>query len=204
MASAPADWEYRHLQENLYPVRPRSSKSWQEFQNIEPLATILAQQAKWSAHPTLVFSTPEGKPWDPDGITARWSKMLAEAGNEKHDGPLKGQTPVEDRVTLHGARHTVVDLLYLLEVPEALITEIVGRSSRQVTRGYKSKNSTAVKKAVTKIVNLLQRGPAEDDTASDVHAGERHLELVGSPSSDTAERPSASCWRPLCCALRLA
>lgn len=158
VASAPVDWEYRHLQENFYLVRPKSSKSWREFPNIEPLASILAQQAKWSAHPSLVFSTPEGKPWDPDGITARWSKMLAEAGIEKHDGPLDDQTAVADRVTLHGARHTVVDLLYLLEVPEALIMEIVGHSSRQVTRGYKSKNSAAVKKAVTKMVKLLQGG----------------------------------------------
>lgn len=43
---------------------------------------------------SLVFSTPEGKPWDPDGITARWSKMLVESAIEKYDGPLNDQTDV--------------------------------------------------------------------------------------------------------------
>jgi integrase len=45
-------------------------------------------------------------------------------------------------VKLHGARHTTVDLLYEAGVPEAVIAEIVGHSTRAVTRGYKSKGNT--------------------------------------------------------------
>ena len=44
-------------------------------------------------------------------------------------------------VKLHGLRHTTADLLYLAGVPEDLITEILGHSTRAMSRAYKSKGN---------------------------------------------------------------
>ena len=105
-----------------------------------------------------MFTRPNGEPWDPDGITERWAAMLHAAGIERHDGPEGKQTPPKERVTLHGARHTVVDLLYMLEVPEHVIMQIVGHTQRRTTRGYQTKQSPAVKSAMASVSHLLQTG----------------------------------------------
>lgn len=122
----PADYEYRHLTGGLYLTRPKSSKSWRIIPLIDPLRSILERhmaatpENEWG----LLF-TLNGRPIGPDVDSANWRKALAAAGIEKD-------------VRLHDARHTTVDLLYAAGVPEDLIMEIVGHSTRVTTQGYKS------------------------------------------------------------------
>ena len=141
ISKAPADWEYRHLRSTLYLSRPKSSAGWRIIPLVEPLRAILKRQIS-DQRDGLIF-TRNGLPWDPDGATKAWSAVLAEAG-------LPGD------VVLHGSRHTTVDLLYEAGVPEAVISEIVGHSSRAVTRGYRSRGNTKqLEAALNKVSELL-------------------------------------------------
>lgn len=153
-----ADFEYEHTGvKNFYLTRPKY-ESTRSYPLVEPLKSMMNALAKATPDGELVFLRPDGEPWDPDGITERWAGMLHAAGVEKHDGPADKQTPPEKRVTLHGARHTVVDLLNILEVPEDIIMQIVGHTQRRTTRGYRTKQSPAVKSAMASVSHLLQTG----------------------------------------------
>lgn len=139
ISKAPADWEYRELGGTLYLSRPKSNAGWRVVPLVEPLRSILTLQIGDQGE-GLIF-TRNGRPWDPDGATKAWAAVLAEAG-------LPGD------VVLHGSRHTTVDLLYEAGVPEAVIQEIVGHSSRAVTRGYRSRGNT---KQLTAAMNELSK-----------------------------------------------
>lgn len=141
ISKAPTDWEYRELGGTLYLTRPKSSAGWRIIPLVEPLRAIL--RAHVGARQDGLVFTRKGKPWDPDGATKAWSAALVKAG-----------LPAD--VVLHGSRHTTVDLLYEAGVPEAVISEIVGHSSRAVTRGYRSRGNTKqLEAAMNKMSELL-------------------------------------------------
>lgn len=133
----PADYEYRHLTGGLYLTRPKSSTSWRVIPLIDPLKLILEKhlaatpENEWG----LVFLRPKGvnnrhntakpRPYSPDLAGKDWRDVLAAAGIDKD-------------VRLHDGRHTTVDLLYAAGVPDDLIQEIVGHSTRMMTQAYKS------------------------------------------------------------------
>lgn len=139
ISKAPADWENRHLRSTIYLTRPKSSAGWRVIPLVEPLKTILTDHMGEQSE-GLVF-TRDGQPWDPDRASKEWNALLVAAG-----------LPTD--VVLHGARHTTVDLLYEAGVPEAITSEIVGHSSRAVTRGYRSKGNT---KMLTDAMNKMSR-----------------------------------------------
>jgi len=142
ISKAPADWEYRKLGGTLYLTRPKSRAGWRIIPLVEPLRSILRLHIG-NQKEGLVF-TRNGAPWDPDGASKAWSALLAEA-----------ELPSD--VVLHGARHTTVDLLYEAGVPEAVISDIVGHSSRAVTRGYRSKGNTKqLESAMNRLTKLLE------------------------------------------------
>lgn len=143
--SAPVSYEYRHLEGKLYLVRPKSKAGWRTPPLVEPLATIIRRHIGDRTE-GLVFLR-NGRPWDPADTSKEWKTLLSDAG-------------LPDDVTLHGARHTVVDLLYELEVPEPVIMEIVGQSTRAVTRSYRSKgNQKILRKALEKMSALVAGKP---------------------------------------------
>lgn len=130
----PSDYEYRHVDGGLYLTRPKSSKSWRIVPLIDPLRSILERhlattpENEWG----LVFTRPDTRtkpptprPIGPDLAGKDWRKILTAAGLDKD-------------VRLHDGRHTTVDLLYAAGVPEDLIQEIVGHSTRTMTQGYKT------------------------------------------------------------------
>jgi integrase len=125
----PPDFEYRHIAGGLYFTRPKSSAGWRVIPLVEPLKTILEQHI--AAHPPnrwgLVF-TREGRPADPSKDSLLWATLLEEMGITK-------------TVTIHDIRHSTVDLLYLAGIPEDLISDIVGHSTRTMTRAYKTRQN---------------------------------------------------------------
>lgn len=128
--NVPNDYEFRHLTGGLYLTRPKSSAGWRVIPLVDPLKSILE---RWRAIAPanefgLVFASQNGTPLGPDNVSRDWAKMLKELGIEK-------------TVRLHDLRHTTVDLLYEAGVPESIIMEIVGHSTRTVTRGYKSRGN---------------------------------------------------------------
>lgn len=126
---APEDYEARHLTGGLYLTRPKSNAGWRIVPLVHPLISILedwCSKADQNPH-GLVFSR-NGQPLDPDWVSREWPRVLKTTGVEKH-------------VRLHDLRHTAVDLMYEAGVPESVIQEIVGHSSRSMTRAYKSRSS---------------------------------------------------------------
>lgn len=133
----PADYEYRHVEGGLYLTRPKSSKGWRIIPLIDPLKSILERHIEktgpnpWglvflrAPTPTLSRKDRSPRPYGPDLAGKDWRRVLADAGIDKN-------------VRLHDGRHTTVDLLYAAGVPEDLISEIVGHSTRTQTQGYKS------------------------------------------------------------------
>lgn len=119
---APQDHEYRHLEGNLYLARPKSKAGWRTPPLVPELKELLRRVTAGRAN-GLVFLREDGRPWDPADASKEWKVVLREAG-------------VSDDVTLHGARHTAVGILYELGVSEATIMQIVGHSTVSVTRRY--------------------------------------------------------------------
>ncbi|WP_196215878.1 tyrosine-type recombinase/integrase [Microbacterium sp. ZXX196] len=129
--TVPRGFEYRHVTGGLYWTRPKSKAGWRTFPLVEPLKTILERQAAEPDHPKGLMFSEKGRPRDPDQDTAAWGALLRETfGQERY-------------VRLHDLRHTAVDLLYLAGVPEDLIIEIVGHSTRAMSRAYKSRGNQA-------------------------------------------------------------
>ena len=126
----PNDYEYRHLTGGLYLTRPKSSAGWRIIPLVDPLKSILERWRELSPPNEygLVFASHNGTPLGPDNVSRDWAKLLKELGIGK-------------TVRLHDLRHTTVDLLYEAGVPESVIMEIVGHSTRTVTRGYKSRGN---------------------------------------------------------------
>ena len=122
--TAPADYEYRHLEGTLYLTRPKSQSGWRILPLVEPLKSILALHMRGRGE-GLIF-TRNGRPWDPDGATEAWAKLLAEAG-------------LPDDIVLHGARHTAVDLLDAAGVDWDTIKDIVGHSTKKMSQAYRTK-----------------------------------------------------------------
>lgn len=147
----PHDFELRKVKGGMHLTRPKSRSGWRIIPLVEPLRTILRDHVastpenEWG----LLFPTKHGRygwlvPPDPDRITHEWPKLRAEVfGPERY-------------VRLHDVRHTTVDLLYLAGVPEDLISEIVGHSTRSMTRQYKSRSDIMrLREAMQKLSGVL-------------------------------------------------
>lgn len=129
----PADHEYRHIEGGLYFTRPKSRAGWRIIPLVSPLRETLDRHiAEMTPNPHgLLFTTPAGAPRDPDWDSDQWRTLMrATFGDERY-------------IRLHDVRHTTVDLLYAAGVPEDIIQEVVGHSTRTVTRSYKSRSDIA-------------------------------------------------------------
>ena len=149
IGSAPADYEYRHLRGGLYLTRPKSRAGWRMIPVVEPLESLLLEHiARMTPNSYgLMFATPEGEPIDPRREWDLWREYLAEVGVQKN-------------VRLHDVRHTTVDLLYEAGVDEDIITEIIGHSTRAMTRAYKARgNDTRTRGAMLQLSAHLAATP---------------------------------------------
>lgn len=125
----PANYEYRHLEGGLYLTRPKSRAGWRIVPLTGALAALLKEHLEeFPPGPNGLVFTNNGRPIDPDQDTRNWRAFLEASGIKKN-------------VRLHDLRHTAVDMLYLSGVAEDVIMEIVGHSTRMVTRGYKTRGN---------------------------------------------------------------
>lgn len=141
-----ADYEYRHIDGGLYWTRPKSASGWRIIPLVNPLRAVLeTHMATTPAGPHgLLFTSEQGKPRDPDLDSKQWHQLMVETfGPDRY-------------VRLHDLRHTTVDLLYFAGVPEDVIQEVVGHSTRSMTRAYKSRSDiTRLRDAMTQFSALF-------------------------------------------------
>ena len=145
--NVPEDFEYRQVKSSLYLTRPKSSSGWRVIPLVEPLRSILEMHGQERGDDGLVFHE-DGRPWDPDRVTKAWKQLMRDAD-------------LPEDIVLHGARHTVVDLLYTAGVPEDLIQAIVGHSTRAMTRSYKTRVDTDRARAGMEQLSALLRPQIE-------------------------------------------
>lgn len=123
---APANFEFRHIRGGLYWTRPKSRAGWRIIPLVGDLRTYLMEHLEQEPeNPWGLVFTEDGRPRDPDRDTKAWNTFV--------EGIFPGRN-----IRLHDLRHTAVDMLYLSGVPEDLIIELVGHSSRSMSRAYKS------------------------------------------------------------------
>lgn len=162
----PVDYEARPISGGLHLVRPKSSTGWRIVPLVDPLRTILHRYmstAPASPH-GLVFTHSDGRPLDPDQDTRAWNKVLQDA--------FPGR-----RVRLHDLRHAAVDLLYEAGVPEDLVSEIVGHSTRAMTRAYKAKgNQKRLTAAMAQMSELFT--PHRTAASLPADSGEGHMNEI--------------------------
>lgn len=142
---APPDFEYRHLYGGFYLTRPKSKAGWRFVPLISPLRELMEHHLA-TMEPNdwgLVFTT-KGRPIDPNMETRAWPHVQRELlGADRH-------------VRLHDLRHAAVDLLYASDIPEELIVELVGHSTRAMTRSYKSPaNLDRLSRAMRKVEGTI-------------------------------------------------
>lgn len=109
----PPGFEHRHAYGSLFLTRPKSTAGFRLVPLVEPLRSLLITHIRSRPVPAngLVFTNSKGNPVDPDAMTRDWDRLRAEVGIRKS-----------------GAS-------------EDLIMEIIGHSSVNMTRGYKSRAS---------------------------------------------------------------
>lgn len=126
---APADFEWRHIRGGLYWTRPKSRAGWRIIPLVEPLRTYLLEHLEQEPeNPWGLVFTEDGRPRDPDRDTKAWNAFV--------EGVLPGRS-----IRLHDLRHAAVDMLYLAGVPEDIMQELIGHSSRTMTRAYKTRGN---------------------------------------------------------------
>lgn len=146
LINAPHDFELQQLHGGLFLTRPKTQRSSRLVPLVEPLRSILERHidATDGGPHNLVWTTSAGQPIDPRAEFAAWHDLLDRAG--------------VPRVGIHAGRHTTADLLYEAGVPEDVISEILGHTSRSVTRGYKSRgNRDRLSSAMTQMSKLITR-----------------------------------------------
>lgn len=124
---APPDFDYRHLYGGFFLTRPKSKAGWRTVPLISPLREMMERHLEaMEPNPWGLVFTRKGRPIDPNMETRLWPAVQREIlGEDRH-------------VRLHDLRHAAVDLLYAADIPEELIVELVGHSTRAMTRSYKS------------------------------------------------------------------
>lgn len=142
---APPDFEYRHLYGGFFLTRPKSKAGWRTVPLVHPLREMMEHHlAVMDPNPWGLVFTRGGRPIDPDMESRLWGTVQRE---------LLGE---DRRVRLHDLRHAAVDLLYTAGVPEEIIVELVGHSTRGMTRSYKSPaHRDNLARAMTRVEGLL-------------------------------------------------
>lgn len=142
--NAKEDYEVRHLGGNFYLTRPKSSSGWRILPLVEPLRSVLKLHMQGRGD-GLIFTRKAGTPCAPDAIGREWHTLL-------------GGAKIPLGATLHGARHTVIDLLYDAGIEEAIIQQIVGHSKVDMTRSYKTRsNPEQTRKALEALNAIIHR-----------------------------------------------
>lgn len=129
---APADWESERLTGGLWITRPKSRSGWRLVPAAGRFSELLRENVADNNAPNphdLVWHMPNGDPIDPGVHSRMWHQLLDRAGVRQ--------------IRFHDARHTAVDMLYEADVPEDLIREMIGHSSFEMTRVYKTPGSRA-------------------------------------------------------------
>ena len=161
----PEGMEARHVVDNYYLLRPKTSKG-RRMVPLSPMAWAalkawreVAPENEWG----LVFTLPDNRrmrgredsprPRHKGRDRALWYALQDEAGVRRSDG---------GRYTLHEARHTTASLLLEANVDPHVVTAIMGHSSIVTSRGYMHVATELARKALTDVGAMLDYRMTDD------------------------------------------
>ena len=164
----PKNYEKRQIAGGLYWTRPKTRAGYREIPLVHPLLGII-DQWRGVAPPNdygLVFTRTDQRgaqiPLDPDYITRLWPKVRAAAG-------------IDRNVRLHDLRHTAVDLMYAAGVDEDVIKQIVGHSTVEMSRSYRSKRSRVARARLAAAMHQYSRSLGFDAPTRELEPRSEHL-----------------------------
>lgn len=147
----PDGYESRQLRLSWHLTRPKTKSGYRALPLLPWLATALQEwRAVAPAGPYgLVWTRPNGDPLSSTDDTNAWV-ALQEAANVSR--------PTGDSYTLHEARHTTATLLMEANVPDVVVTSILGHSSIVTSKGYQHAADKQTRDATEQIAGLLGLG----------------------------------------------
>lgn len=142
-----SDVEYIPVRGQLFMSVPKTDTGERIIPLVNPLRDTLEAWRQLSGGEGYVFKRPlDNGPFEPVDVMPLWKVALERVG-------------ITDRVRLHDARHTAIELMYDAEVPERIIIEIVGHSAVIQSRKYRTKyNAVEQGAAMEKFSTYLDGG----------------------------------------------
>jgi len=118
------DFEYEHIVGSRYLTRPKTDDSVRVTPVIRPLQIILDAHIRGRTS-GFMFTNDQGEPFYPTTITKMWKDIMDELGIPN--------------VTLHGTRHALIDLLNDTNASPAIIKDIFGHTTREMSDAYRTR-----------------------------------------------------------------
>lgn len=138
----PAAHEHRQVKGQYYLQRPKSATSRRVLPLVEPLRGLLLQ-AREDAHGPegLLWAGVDGGLWTPERDGTAWKKLVASAGVAHFD--------------LHTARHLAASLLMRSDVPQPVVSKILGHAGGAITRHYQHASEDDMRAALQALAGVL-------------------------------------------------
>jgi integrase len=145
----PDGYEARHLVDAYHLVRPKTRKGWRVAPLLPAVADALATwrtvapDNAWG----LVWPEPNGRPRNDKHDRSEWWQLQATAGVAHPSG-----RPYH----VHETRSFAATMLFEAEVPEHVITDLLGHSSIVTSNRYRTVRREPMREAMEKVGRRLQ------------------------------------------------
>ena len=147
----PDDHESRHLVDSYHLIRPKSRAGYRVAPLLEPVRNaLLAWQevAPESPH-NLVWPEPNGRPRNDKHDRAEWHALQTKAGVAHPSG-----RPYH----VHECRNFAATMLLEADVPEHVITDLLGHSTLVTSLKYRTRRREPLLEAMQRVGERLQLG----------------------------------------------
>lgn len=147
----PDGHEARHLVDSYHLTRPKSRAGYRVAPLLEPIRNgLLAWQANAPASPHgLVWPEPNGRPRNDKHDRAEWHELQVKA-DVKH--------PAGRPYHVHECRNFAATMLLEADVPEHVITDLLGHSSLVTSLKYRTRRREPLLEAMKRVGDRLQLG----------------------------------------------
>jgi integrase len=147
----PDGYEARHLVDSYHLVRPKSKKGWRVAPLLPAVADgLLAWRDRTPPNPYgLVWPEPNGRPRNDKHDRAEWWLLQKKAGVAHPSG-----RPYH----VHECRSFAATMLFEADVPEHVITDLLGHSSIVTSNRYRTVRREPLREAMEKVGRRLQLG----------------------------------------------
>jgi integrase len=157
----PDGYEARHLVDAYHLVRPKTRKGWRVAPLLPAVADALAtwRHAAPDSPYGLVWPEPNGRPRNDKHDRTEWWELQKAAGVHHPTRTIKVDGKDEPApYHVHECRSFAATMLFEAEVPEHVITDLLGHSSIVTSNRYRTVRREPMREAMEKVGRRLQLG----------------------------------------------